>query len=124
MLLTSLKRQHKCPLVAVVFCHADDTARHLADKFLRTAHIAHVRTAEEHGNSQTLSIAHSNVSAPLAWCLQHSQIGSDAVDDEECLILVTHIGKAREVLDDTKDIRLLHNHTSYAAESGELRLQD
>ena len=115
MLFTRLKRQHKGTLAAIVFSHAHDTTRHLADEFLRAAHIAYVRSSELHGDTQTLAIAHSDVSTPLARGFQHSKISSNTIDNKKCLIVVTRIGKAREILNDTTGIRLLNNHASHAA---------
>ena len=120
MLFTGLEGEHEGSLVPVILGHADDTPWHLTDEFLRTAHIAHVGAAEEHGNTQALTVAHSDVGTPLTRGLQHGEISGDTVHDKERLLFVTGLGEAREVLDDAIDIRLLHHHTGHTAlgESG------
>ena len=115
MLLASLERQHEGTLVAVILGHADDAPWHLANQLLRTAHVAHVWTAPQHGNAQRLTVAHGNVCPPLAWCLQHGEVGCNAVDDEQCLVVVASVGKAREVLNDAIYVGLLNNDASHAA---------
>ena len=111
MLFASLESEHEGTLIAVIFGHTHDTSGHLSDKFLRATHVAHVRTTEEHRYSQALAIADSDISPPLAWCLQHCKVGGNRVDDEESLVLMTRISKTGEVLNDTKDIWLLNHHT-------------
>ena len=123
VLFAGLKRQYKAALrltTAVglrhVVCHADDASRHLTDKFLRTAHIAYVRTTKLHGNAQRLTIAHSNVSPPLARCLQQGKVEGYTIHDEERLFTVAGIGKACIILNNTETVGLLHNDASYAFE--------
>ena len=109
VLFACLQGEHKGTLSAVVHSLSNDASRHLADEFLGAAHIAHVWTAELHGNAQRLSVAHGNISPPLCRCLQHGQVGCDAVHDEQCFLLMNTVGKAGIVFHDTKIVGLLQN---------------
>ena len=127
MLLTSLQGQHEATLwltttvgVGHVVRHADDAARHLADELLGAAHVTHIGTSELHGDSQRLSVAHSNVGSPLARRLQQGEVEGYAVHDEECLLVVAAVGKARIVLDDAVAVGLLDDDAGNAIKSGEL----
>ena len=117
MLFASLQRQHKGPLAAIILRHADDASRHLADKFLRAAHIAHIRASPLHGDTQRLPIADSDVSPPLTRSFQHAQVGSDAVYYEQCFMSVAGLGKSRQVFYDTIDVGLLYQYASHTAVS-------
>ena len=116
MLLTGLKGEHKSTLVAIILGHANDTSGHLPDEFLRAAQVAHVWTAQLHGDAQRLPVAHGNVCAPLAWRLQHGEIGSHAIHDKQCLVLMTSIGNAAIVLNNSKHVWLLNHNACNAVE--------
>ena len=86
MLFTCLQRQHESTLPAIVLCHTDDAAWHLADEFLGAAHIADAGASERHRNTKRLTVANGNVGTPFSGCLQDGEVGSDVVDDEQRLI--------------------------------------
>ena len=115
MLFASLEREHKGALVSGVLSHAYDATRHFTDELLSAAHITHVRTTELHGDTQTLTIAHSDVGTPLTRRLQHSEIGGNTINDEERLLLMTSLGKTCEVFHDAKHVGLLYDDTSHTA---------
>ena len=112
MLLTCLQCQNKCSLVTIILGHTNNTSRHLADEFLRAAHITHIRATKLHGDAQALAIACSDVCPPFARCLQNGKISSHTINHKESLLFVTGFSKARKVFNDAIEIGLLDNDTS------------
>ena len=115
MLLACLQGEHKGALAAAVPGHAHDASGHLADEFLGAAHVAHIRTAERHGDAEALAVAHGDVGAPLAGCLQQGEVGDDAVEHKQGLGLVDDVGIALQVFDDAIAVGLLHDDTCHAS---------
>ena len=113
MLLASLQGEYECTLTTIVLGHTDDTSRQLTDELLGATHISDRRTAEGHGNTKTLSVANSNVSAPLARCLKQGKIGCHTIDNEESLVGMSLVGHTGEILHITIVVGLLHNHSGY-----------
>ena len=114
MLFASLQGEHEGTLTTIVNGLAHNASWHLANQLLRTAHIAYIGTTIRHGNAQRLTIAYCNVGTPLARSLQHSQVGSNTIHDEQRLLLMASLSKTSVVLYNTIDIRLLNDNASHS----------
>ena len=73
MLLTSLQSQTVRRLTGRVLRNTHQTARHGAFHTLVNSHVRSVRTTEEEGQTETLSVAHSDISTQLTRRLQQGQ---------------------------------------------------
>ena len=122
VLLAGLEREDEGALAAVVLGLADDASGDLADQLLRAAHVAGVGTTKGHRQTEALDIAHGDVGSPLARGLHQGEVGDDAVDDEEGLLVVAGVGHAREVLDHAVVVGLLGDEAGDVA-PGELVLE-
>ena len=110
MLLACLQCKYESTLSAIVLRHTDNTSRHLAYELFTATHIACVWTTERHWQTERLNIAYSNVGTPFAWSLQQCEVGSYAVHDEQCLLLMASFCNTTVILDDTIVVWLLYNN--------------
>ncbi len=109
MLLAGLQGEDEGASALGVDGLSDDAAGHLTHEFVGGAHVAKVGSAEAHGHAEALGLAHGDVGAPLAGCLEQGEVGCDAVDDEQCFLGVALVGHAGEVLDDAVAVGLLYD---------------
>ena len=115
VLFTRLKCQHESTLSAVVEGLTHDSSRQFSHQFLGASHETYAGTAEGHRNTEALTFAHGDISAPFGGRLQDGEVVGVGVDDKDAFLLVHGIGDACIVLNDTEIVGLLHDDTGNAA---------
>ena len=93
MLLTSLQSQTVRGLTSRVLRNTHQTARHSALHTLVNSHVRSVRTAEEEGQTETLSVTHSDISAQLTRGLQQGQSQQVSSNGDQSVTLLSGLNQ-------------------------------